>query len=221
MKLDKNTFDKWVQWIEKIENDLIAIVNNQQIYNYFINVVNANLEHIKSNEGLLFCDFIRQCYGVQAALGIRRHIKTDDDSISLMRLLEQIKQCASQFTYDFYLERYPIINGHESQKSKFQEFSDDGKIISEHKIDNDIQELIKIGGKVSNLVDRIIAHLDKRGIEEEVTYNDLEESINVFNKIALKYINLITFAGFLSLTPAIQPDWTKIFSVPLDIKKFK
>jgi len=116
------------------------------------------------------------------------------------------------------LQRYPIINGHEFQKSKFQEFSDDGKIISEHKIDNDIQELKKIGGKVSNLVDRIIAHLDKRGIEEEVTYNDLEESINVFNKITLKYINLITFAGFLSLTPTVQSDWTKIFSVPLDVR---
>lgn len=219
MKLDKNTFDKWVQWIEKIENDLIAIVNNQQIYNHFINVVNANFGHIKSNDGLFFCDFVRQCYGVQAALGIRRHIKTDDDSISLMRLLEQIRRCASQFTYDFYLERYPIINEHESQKLKFQEFSDDGKIISEHKIDSDIQELKTIGSKVSNLVDRIIAHLDKRGTEEEVTYKDLDGSINVFNKITLKYINLITFAGFLSLTPTIQSDWTKIFSVPLDIRK--
>jgi len=109
MKLDKKTFDKWVEWTEKIESDLIAIIHNQQIHNYFINIVNANFKHIESHGGLAFCDFVRQCYGVQAALGIRRHSKTDDDSISLMRLLEQIKQCANQFTYDFYLERYPII----------------------------------------------------------------------------------------------------------------
>ena len=221
MKLDKKTFNKWVEWTEKIEIDLIAIVHNQQIFNYFINVVNANFKHIESNAGLFFCDFVRQCYGVQAALGIRRHTKTDGDSISLMRLLEQIKQCASQFTYDLYLEYYPIINGNESQKSIFQDFSDDGMIISGHKIENDIQELKKIGSEVTGLVDRILAHLDKRGLKEQVTYNNLEESINVFNKITCKYIRLILFAAQLSLEPVIQSDWTKIFSIPLDIRKFE
>jgi hypothetical protein len=181
MKLDDNTFDKWVQWLEKIESDVYTMVNNQQIYKYFFSVVNANIEHIMANEGSLFCDFVRQCYGVQAAMGIRRHIKGDGRSISLMRLLKQMKQCASQFTYDFYLKYYPVINGEEVQKFKFQEFSDDGKIISEHKIDNDIQELEKIAPKVPDLVDRIIAHLDKRGLKGQVTYNDIEESINILN----------------------------------------
>jgi hypothetical protein len=222
MKLDETTFDKWEQWLEKIESDVEAMVNNQQIYKYFFNVVNANIEHIKANEGFLFCDFVRQCYGVQAASAIRRHIKEDDDSISLMRLLKQIKQCASQFTYDFYLRRYPVINGQEVQKSKFQEFSDDGNIISEHKIDDDIQELRNIGLKVSDLVDRIIAHLDKRGVKEQVTYNDIEASINILNKMTCKYIRLITnaVAEYSSLEATIQWDWEKIFSVPFDIRKF-
>lgn len=220
MKLNKNTFDKWVQWLEKIESDIYDIVNNQQIYKYFINVVNANITHINANEGSLFCDFVRQCYGVQAASAIRRHVKEGDESISLMRLLKQMKQCASQFTYDFYLECYPVINGHEVQKSKFQEFSDDGKIISEDKIDDDIEELEKIG-KVADFVDRRIAHLDKRGLKELVTYNDLEESINILNKMTCKYIRLITnaVAEYSSLEATIQWDWEKIFSVPFDIRK--
>lgn len=221
MKLDDNTFNKWGEWLEKIESDVEIMVENQQIYNYFINVVNANIEHIKVNEGSLFCEFVRQCYGVQAATAIRRHIKVDGDSISLMRLLKQMKQCANQFTYDSYLKRYPVINGQEVQKSKFQEFSDDGKIISEHKIDNDIQELEKIGRKVADLVDRIIAHLDKRGLKEQVTYNDIEESINILNKMTCKYIRLITnaVADWTSLEATIQGGWEKIFSVPFDIRK--
>lgn len=221
MRLDNNTFHKWEQWLEKIQSDVYAIVNNQQIFKYFINVVNANIEHIKAHEGVLFCDFVGQCYGVQAASAVRRHIKVDDDSISLMRLIKQIKQCASQFTYDFYLKRYPIINGQEVQKFKFQEFSDNGKIISEEKIDNDIKELEKVGRKVADLVDRIIAHLDKRGLSEQVTYDDLEESINILNKMTCKYIRLITnaVAEYLSLEATVQWDWEKIFSVPFDIRK--
>ena len=138
-----------------------------------------------------------------------------------MRLIKQIKQSASQFTYDFYLERYPVINGQEVQKFKFQEFSDDGRIISEDKIDNDIMELEKVGRKVSDLVDRIIAHLDRRGLKEQVTYDDLEESINIINKMTCKYIRLITnaVAEYLSLEATIQWDWEKIFSFPFDIRK--
>jgi hypothetical protein len=138
-----------------------------------------------------------------------------------MQLLKQMKQCASQFTYDFYLKRYPVINGQEVQKFRFQEFSDDGKIISEHKIDNDIHELEKIGRKVADLVDRIIAHLDKRGPKEQVTYNDIEESINILNKMTCKYIRLITnaVADFLSLEATIQVGWEKIFCVSFDIRQ--
>ena len=218
MKLDQQTFQKWEDWCEKIKDDLMQLINYKQIHDYFIGVANANLEHIKANEGILFCDFVRKCYGIQAAVGIRRHIKSGDDSISLMRLLEQIKKCANQFTYEFYLQCYPI-DGHEWQRSTFDSFSDDGKVISEQKIQDDIQELNKIGGKVTSLVDRGIAHLDKRGIEGAVTYNDLDECLDLFNSIARKYITLLTSAAYLTLQPAIQSDWQKIFTVPLDIRK--
>jgi hypothetical protein len=81
MTLDDNTFDKWGRWLGKIEEDVSTMVNNQQIYKHFINVVNANIEHINLNEGSLFCTFVRQCYGVQSATAIRRHIKGKDDDI--------------------------------------------------------------------------------------------------------------------------------------------
>jgi hypothetical protein len=135
-----------------------------------------------------------------------------------MRLLEQIRHCAKQFTYEFYLQCYPI-DGHEWQKSTFNNFSDDGKIISEQKIEDDIEQLNKIGGKVTSLVDRGIAHIDKRGIEETVTYNDLDACLDLFNSIARRYITLLTSAAYLSLQPTIQFDWQKIFAVPLDIRK--
>lgn len=218
MKLDQHTFQKWKDWSERIKDDLMQLINYQQIHDDFIDVVNANLEHIKANEGILFCDFVRKCYGIQAAVGIRRHIKTDDDSISLMRLIDQIEKCADQFTYEFYLKCYPI-NGYEWQKLTFNNFSVDGNVISEQKIKDDIRELEKIGGNVTSLVDRGIAHLDKRGIEESVTYNDLGKCLDLFNSIARKYITLLTSAGDLTLEPIIQFNWKNIFTVPIDIRK--
>jgi hypothetical protein len=60
--------------------------------------------------------------------------------------------------------------------------------------------------------------LDQRGTEETITYYDLADSIELFNRIACKYIALITGEGYTTLKPSILYDWAKIFSVPLDLR---
>ncbi len=160
VKLDQETFQKWKNWSEVVKGDLMRIIDYEQIYDYFIDVVNANLEHVKANEGMKFCNFVTNCYAIQAAVGIRRHMKSKKDSISLMRLLEQIKKCSSQFTYEFYSRCFPS-NGGDWQKSTFRNFSDDKKVISQQKIEADIENLKKIAKIVEDFVDQRIAHLDK------------------------------------------------------------
>lgn len=220
--LTNKTFSRWADWMEKIQNDLQEIVDYQQIYRYFINTVNANLQHINDNQGSVFCDFIRKCYGTYAASGIRRHSKNGDESISLMKLLDQLKKSANQFTYQFHLEQYPLKDdGIEWQKKTFEYFSEDGNSLSEEIIEEDIQTVKDIAGKVSKYVDRAVAHLDKRGIKEDITYKDITDSVDLFNKITCKYIGLITSEGYETLQPSIQGNWKKIFTVPLDIKKYE
>ena len=139
-------------------------------------------------------------------------------------MLKQIEKCSEQFTYSFYLECYPINKNraktnYQWQLSTFKNFSIDGNVISKQVIEKDIYTLNNIGKDVSALVDRGIAHLDKRGIKNNVTYNDLDECLNQFNKIACRYITLLTSEGYSSLEPVFQFDWEKIFTVPLDIRK--
>ncbi|NOS35197.1 MAG: hypothetical protein GQ522_01020 [Deltaproteobacteria bacterium] len=220
MKLTKAEFDKWSKWADEITADLTTIVNNQQIYKQFEEVANANWDHIVTYKGDLFCDFVRHCYGVQAALGIRRHIKIDKDSISLMKLADQMRNCAKQFTYEFYLDRYPFkADKFEWQKSTFMIFSENGDFLSEDLISTDMADLENIGGKVSDFVDRTMAHLDQKGPNGKITYDDLMKSIDLFNKVACKYITFITSDGCTTLKPTIQRDWKKIFSVPFDMRK--
>jgi len=87
MKLDEEVFKKWISWSDDIKKDIKKMVNNQKIFLGFSEVAQANWEHIKQNNGVRFCYFIRTCYEVQAAMGIRRHLKTNPDSISLLRLI--------------------------------------------------------------------------------------------------------------------------------------
>jgi hypothetical protein len=216
-KLTKETFQKWQNWIEKIENDLQHIINYQQIYKSFIETVNANIDHINENNGILFCDFVRECYATYAMATIRRHSKIERDSISLMKLLDQLKKSSSQFTDEFYLQQYPLEKDElEWQKSTFESFSKNGKCLSEEIISSDMQTIKEIAGRVSDFVDRAIAHLDQRGIGKNITYEDVTDSVDLFNEITCKYITLITSIGYITLKPIIQFDWEKIFTVPLN-----
>lgn len=220
MKLNRDIFNMWIEWANKIQSDLTQIINNKQIYNYFIEIANTNLKHIKKYKGILFCNFVRECYAAQAAMGIRRHAKIDNDSISLMKLLEQIKKCAKQFTYDFYLGQHPI-SGYEWQKQTFQKFSENDKFISENMIDKDMGELREISRNVTDFVDRTMAHLDKRSYKQEATYDDLEQAIASLNKLACKYITFITAKGYPTLQATINFDWKEIFTVPLNTENPK
>ncbi len=137
-----------------------------------------------------------------------------------MKLLDQLKKSANQFTYEFYLQQFPLEKGEwEWQRSTFVSFSDNQQSLSEDIISSDMDTVKSIAGKVSNYTDRSIAHLDQRGIQEDVKYDDLATSINLFNRTACKYFTLIIGDGYTTLKPTIQEDWTKIFTVPMDTRK--
>ena len=217
MKLDKETFEKWQEWCKKVKIDLNMLLLYKQIQDHLFEIVPANAKHIDANNGALFFEFVRDCYGCYVTVGIRRLAKrsSDKNNITLIRLLEQIRDCADQFTFDFYLKMYPI-NGPKLQRRKFDNFSDDGIVISKVQIECDIKELESISKKVSDFVDRRIAHNDKKATQS-ITFDDMSKSLELLNIIACKYFSLITSSGYLTLKPEIQYNWKDIFKVPIDI----
>jgi len=215
MRLNTETFEKWKQWMEVIISDLMKLANYKQIYDGFAGVMKNNQEHIEKNNGMYFCEFVQECYFKYAALCIRRHMQAGKKDGSLLKTMKQIKECAPQFTYDRYLEFYPVKNL-EWQKGTFMNFSKNGEIMSDQLVDKDISNMEKIARVVSDYIDRTGAHLDPRGFEGEINYGDIKKSINLFDKVACKYITLITSKGCSSLRPIIQSDWQNIFTVPLD-----
>lgn len=220
MKLEEELFNKWRAWTGKISNDLMELLSNRQIYNHFIGIAENNLEHINKNQGQIFIEFVTDCYAISTAVGIRRHLDMRNDSISLMRLIKQIKEYAQQFTYDIYLQFHPVDKTTHNiwQEAVFAKFSKDKKIISGEIIDEDTKKLEEVGGKIKHFVNKGVAHLDKKGPTAAVHYDDLDKQLMIFDDIARKYFNLITGNYYLSLQPVITDNWKKIFTVPFDIK---
>jgi hypothetical protein len=60
--------------------------------------------------------------------GVRRHVKRDDDSVSLVQILSQMKDRAPELTFDFYLQQFPRndADGFFWQKPTFKLASENG-----------------------------------------------------------------------------------------------
>src|SRR5262249_12586226 len=135
------------------------------------------------------------------------------------RLLDEIRESASQFTFQFYLQQFPKDPSYvDWQTPTFRQFSKNGKTISQDILQQDVEQLETLTRKVEQLADRSFAHLDKRGFGDMVTFGDLDACIDAFDQLVCKYLSLITAEGYSSLEPTILFNWEKIFRVPQDMK---
>ena len=197
--------------------DLQILINHHQIYESFMEVVQRNHEHIGENNGAVFCDFVRRCYGVQAAVGIRRHLRENDKG-SFVRMLKQVSSCADQFTLEFYKEQFPLEDGEgEWREPTFQKYRGTGNAIDRQIIDGDVAELTRLGEQIGTFVDRRLAHQDPRGCDVEVTYKDLDTAIGNFNRVYCGYAPLLNGNSVRTLACSILFDWKKVFREPLDV----
>jgi hypothetical protein len=213
-------FAKWQQWAERIKSEVEnRLVNPRQVFRGFVEIVNANAKHIGEHDGEVFVWFVQRCYVSLTAMAIRSHEKRSDDSISLMRLLTQIRDSANEFTFQFFLERFPPDPAYvDWQTVVFGHFSEDGNAVSPLIVSKDIDDLKALTVQVEKLADRSLAHLDKRGFDAIVTFADLDACIDTFDRLVCKYLKLLNGGGYTTLEPTILANWTKIFTVPLDIR---
>src|SRR5260370_22344382 len=171
---------KWQDWAKRIKIDVESrLVHPRQVFRGFISTVKANSKHIGEHDGGVFVRFVQRCYVSHAAMAIRSHVKLGDKSISLMRLLAQIHESAPEFTFQFFLQQFPIDPSYvDWQSGAFSRFSHDGKTISQVIVLQDIDILKNLSARIEDLPDRSFAHLDKRGFDGVVTFGDLDACID-------------------------------------------
>jgi hypothetical protein len=216
MKLDDEAWNRWLEWSGRVRLDLRLTLTDRDVFRRFSDVVRQNQEWIDDHHGGRFCEFVLRAYVSRVTLGVRRQSRDHKDAVSLLGILSQMQKCAAQFTFDFYLERFPREpDDFFWQPSTFEYVSEDGRVASERLIGEHINSLRKLTMQVEAFVDRELAHLDRRGFDGVVTFNDLDEALDALDKISVKYICLLTGEYRDTLRAEIQDPWMDIFNVPL------
>jgi GNAT superfamily N-acetyltransferase len=215
--VDDERWQRWQQWVRKIKDDLSDTINDQADFQLLLRVMRENSAWIDEHQGGWFCRFVGRCYVARTALGIRRHLKGQDDAISLVRLLSQMRDAAARLTYDFFLGRFPPDPTHPLpwQPVAFRRLSEDGKVVSARLIEEDINRLRTLAGSLEAFTDRALAHLDKKGFDGTLTLGDLENAVAAFNRAVCRYYNFLTGGGYDTLDATVSFNQEQVFRYPL------
>lgn len=216
MHLDASVWERWAGWIEKVRIDLKSALVDRIVFRRFNDIVRDNQAWIAKHYGARFCQFVARGYVANVAAAVRRHSRSQRDAITLTGILEQMEKCAPQLTFDFFLKRFPGGgDDHFTQRATFKYVSQDSRVASQAVIRHDIEELQRLTARVEAFVDKEVAHLDRKGLATPATFNDLDDALDALDRMACKYLTLLTGPYRDTLAGPIQEPWEEIFTAPL------
>lgn len=153
----------------------------QDTHNTIFRVVSENKNLHQNN---LLYDHLFHTYMSYIAVGLRRQLKVNNDSISLRGLLADMLNSIDQLP---------------------------NTSIGQDDIDNDIKQLLQTSQAIEDVVDKRLAHTDKREIKMMPSPNEIDECLRLIQDLHRNY-NSVLKGEDVELMPTIY-DWTDIFRI--------
>ncbi len=228
--------EKWLEWIEKIHNDIQALVEDANMFWEVQDIIRENPRIQKPNT---FYSYLARTYFSHAAAGIRRQTELQKDSISFVRLLDEIAKNPEVLSLDYFNSLCPHSNGPDLDQvvgkagleavgivdtsqlkeiikmDDFAPYADaSGMYVCPQMAKDDKARLESKAKILAEFVDRRIAHWDKRKPKVVPTFKELDDCIKLIDQTYVKYHFLFHAESIDTLMPTYQYEWKSIFCEP-------
>lgn len=206
------TIEKWKNWLKRIKVEAQNLVMYRSMFKDVIEIINANTELHEDNH---FYRYMNDSHIALIVMGLRRQIKNDKQSISLVRLLTEISEAPHLMSRENYTELYSDSSIAFLADEHFDLFCENpnDQHVSKKMVLSDIQDFKESTELVESYADRFIAHSDKRGSKKLPTFEDIDNCLKILDKIYCKYNVLFYAQSMDSLNPTFQYHWKKIFEI--------
>ena len=206
--------EKWLKWMEIIYDEVQLLVLEAKMFWEVQDIIRNNPSIQKPSS---FYHYLGSSYLSHALVGLRRQIKPNKDSISFVGLLEDIAQNPTELSLSYYRSRRGelVILGIDVVKEEFSKYADPNReCVCPRKVTADLDELKKAAKACEEFADKRIAHRDRREPKVIPTYDQLDDCIDLLDRLYVKYHLLFFAEGMITLYPEPQYDWKAIFREP-------
>lgn len=202
--------------LERIYVEIRGLRVNQHIFWEVQRMIRENPNLKKPSS---FYGWMGNMYAAAMPAAVRRLIDLRKDSVSFIRLLEEVKNSPSCFSREAYKKRAISINCNlplDYVNGDYDKLVGKGSAEPDPtKIANHIRELKGRTETLKRFVDEHVAHLAKEPEKTLPTFQDLDDAIDLLEKLVLHYMHL--FRGVVmpsGVLPTWQYDWKEIFRYP-------
>jgi hypothetical protein len=208
-------FDKWVDWFERINNDITYLHRDRQVWRELMEMLSNNQE---IPESWWIREWLTQISVKGLALGIRRQADTRNDVVSLVRLLREIQSNPNVISRDRFMA---ICNSSGEDAylqfrldKNYDEWSAGGSEIDPGLVQKRLDTLHSAAEKVTIYVNKRLAHDDEGDPNVGFTFGELDVALDSIGNLLTDLYLLLKCAGLASPNPTIVNPWRRAFVVP-------
>lgn len=175
-----NKIAKWKKWLQVVCHDCGNLMLSRDM---FLDIQGMIAKNPSMQQADYFHVYLKDTYLAHVLMMLRKHVKTDSNSISLVDLAQDI-----------------INNPHEIVPSP-----------STKQIQAELTQFKLCANKFEQFADRVIAHNDKRPPLHTPTYNQVHEAIDAMDRLSIQ-CSLAAGGDYTeTCKPAVQDGWLLIF----------
>lgn len=206
---------KWLRWMKVIRKDVGMLLRDTNMFWEVQDIIRANPRIQKPGT---FYRYLGRTYLSHALAGLRRQIKPNKDSISLVGLLKELAEIPEELSFKYYCS---ILSGTTTDqmeaiiKGDFKKYADaSGTYVCPQMVKADRDGLKSAVEACEGFADKRIAHWDKDEPEDVPTFGELDECIKLLDKTYVKYHVLFYAEWMDTLMPTYQYNWKSVFLEP-------
>ena len=233
--------EKWLRWMETIHvilflSEILVLVQDASMFWEIQDIIRGNPRIQKPNA---FYSYLARTYLSHALIGLRRQTKLQKDSISFVRLLDEIAKNPEELSCSYFNSHYPSSNGPDLDEvigrtdleavgivdssqlkaiikmDDFAPYADaSGAHVCPQMVEDDRAGLEAAAQKYEAFADKRIARWDKRKPEVVPTFEELDNCIKLLDQTYVKYHLLFHAEAMDTLMPTYQYEWKRIFCEP-------
>ena len=186
--------DRWKGWVYLMRHEVLRLYRDREIWQ---SMRKALLD--AGGDGVFLGQYAL-LYAEGQAVGIRRLVRPNQDSVSLGRLLAGITDRPDVASKGRYLAS--VQAGEDGVVRTFiedveaayydREWANEKGGLDVRRVQADKGKLDATAINVMKWVDRMVAHVDSRGFDGKVTWKDLDDSLDLVGETFKRYDKLIT-----------------------------
>ena len=211
--MDKNEelYNRLNSELGQIKTEVQNLLVDQHIFYEVQSIIKSNSNIQKPNT---FNRWMAKSYATSMSVAVRRLVDGDRQSVSLVRLLQDLKkgpECVSREAYKRRLFNFDTpLEYLDSDYSKI--LGPEAQYPDPSKIDDEIRKL-KVGTEsLKKYVDKNVAHTAKLRQKQIPKFQELDDAIELLEAATRRWLHLFRGAVYPSgLLPTWQYDWKQIF----------